>query len=107
MLPGSSIALQASRLASPMDGIRCAVAATAHSYPDSGWRCPTYGAQSPRSSDQAVGPLLVQGGVAAAVGDEHGRRAILYHPAVLDHQHPVGDGDGGEAVRDDEGGPVR
>src|SRR5262245_10444792 len=43
----------------------------------------------------AVGPLLAQ---------QLGVRAELTQPSALEHRHPIGRGDGRQAVGDDDGG---
>ena len=49
----------------------------------------------------------MQGGVVPAVGgDQVLRRAVLEHPTVLEHEHPVGDLHRAEPVGDDHRGPV-
>jgi len=56
---------------------------------------------------QRVHPGPVQGGVVPAAADQVARRAVLDNSAVLDHQHPVGDLDGGQPVGDDQRGTPR
>src|ERR1022692_2381119 len=55
-------------------------------------------------SGEAVAPAGVQSGVLAVAGEQLPGRAVLHDTAVVDDQHPVGDFDGGQPVRDDQRG---